>query len=199
MALNPSARQPVILAAGTPQILLPWDNAKAFEERLSGYDGRLASWTVWVAPSTLKPADAAKKVGMSEAELRRVNNIPPRVVIKAGSSLLVPRPLQLGNDVASHVADHGQLNLAPELTLKRSSVKAGKAETVASVAKRYRLSPATVAEWNQVSVTANFKPGQAVVLYLPAGSKPTKQVAKSKTRAPSATKPSSGPKPSSKR
>ena len=199
MALNPSARQPVILAAGTPQILLPWDNAKAFGERLSGYEGPLASWTVWVAPSTLKPADAAKKVGMSEAELRRVNNIPPRVVIKAGSSLLVPRPLQLGSDVASHVADHGQLNLAPELALKRSSVKAGKGETVASVAKRYRLSPATVAEWNQVSVTANFKPGQAVVLYLPAGNKPAKQAAKNKTRAPTATKPSSGPKRPSKR
>ncbi|MCX7233777.1 MAG: LysM domain-containing protein, partial [Burkholderiales bacterium] len=93
----------------------------------------------------------------------------------------------------------GQLNLAPEIALKRSSVKAGKGETVASVAKRYRLSPATVAEWNQVSVTANFKAGQAVVLYLPAGSKPAKQAAKSKTRAPSATKPSSRPKPSSKR
>ena len=111
----------------------------------------------------------------------------------------MPRPLQLGNDVASHVADHGQLNLAPEIALKRSSVKAGKGETVASVAKRYRLSPATVAEWNQVSVTANFKAGQAVVLYLPAGSKPAKQAAKSKTRAPSATKPSSRPEPSSKR
>ena len=30
-ALNPSAHRPVILAAGTPQILLPWDNATVFQ------------------------------------------------------------------------------------------------------------------------------------------------------------------------
>ena len=60
----------------------------------------------------------------------------------------------------------------PVIVLINGIEGAGKGETVASVAKRYRLSPATVAEWNQVSVTANFKPGQAVVLYLPAGNKP---------------------------
>jgi membrane-bound lytic murein transglycosylase D len=39
----------------------------------------------------LKPADAARMVGMSEDELRRVNDIPSRMRIKAGSTLLVPR------------------------------------------------------------------------------------------------------------
>ena len=34
-ALNPSANRPVILAAGTPHILLPWDNAKVFENNLN--------------------------------------------------------------------------------------------------------------------------------------------------------------------
>ena len=33
-ALNPSFHKPVILAAGTPQILLPWDNAKVFQRNL---------------------------------------------------------------------------------------------------------------------------------------------------------------------
>ena len=33
-ALNPSANRPVILAAGTPQILLPWDNAEVFQSNL---------------------------------------------------------------------------------------------------------------------------------------------------------------------
>ncbi|MEO8856413.1 MAG: transglycosylase SLT domain-containing protein, partial [Burkholderiaceae bacterium] len=36
-ALNPSANRPVILAAGTPQILLPWDNAAVFEANLRAY------------------------------------------------------------------------------------------------------------------------------------------------------------------
>ncbi|WP_296446882.1 transglycosylase SLT domain-containing protein [Rhodoferax sp. UBA5149] len=167
-ALNPSASRPVILAAGTPQILLPWDNAAIFQSNLEAFSGgRLASWTVWLAPTTMKPADAAKRVGMSEAELRSVNNIPPRVVIKAGSSLLVTRSTQLDTDVTLHLADNGQLSLAPDAILKRTVLKAGKKDSVASLAKRYRVSPASVAEWNTVSASAAFKAGQQIVLFLP--------------------------------
>jgi len=167
-ALNPSINKPVIMAAGTPQILLPWDNAKVFQANLEGYSGgRLASWTVWVAPTTMHPADAAKKVGMGEAEFRAVNNIPARVVIKPGSALLVPRSVRMEDDVASKVADTGQVSLAPEVVLKRVSVRTGKGETVATVAHRYKTSAANVAQWNKVGAAAAFKPGQSIVLYLP--------------------------------
>jgi membrane-bound lytic murein transglycosylase D len=148
--------------------LLPWDNAITFQSNLQGFSGsQLASWTVWIAPGTMKPADAAKRVGMSEAELRSVNNIPQRMLIKAGSSLLVTRSRQLGTDVTEHVADNGQLSLAPEVVLNRTVVKAGKKETVASLAKRYGVSPGSIAEWNLVNTTAAFKVGQPVVMYLP--------------------------------
>ena len=172
-ALNPSGgSRPVILAAGTPQILLPWDNAIIFQSNLETFSGgRLASWTVWRAPSTMKPAEAAKRVGMTEAELRSINKIPPRVVIKAGSSLLVPRPTELVADVAEHVADNGQLSLAPDAILKRNVLKAGKKDSVASLARRYRVSPASVAEWNKVSASAVFKAGQQVVMFLPVRAK----------------------------
>ncbi len=120
-ALNPSANRPVILAAGTPQILLPWDNAAIFQSNLQAYGGgRLASWTVWLAPATMRPADAAKRVGISESVLRSVNNIPQRMLIKAGSSLVVPRSSHYELDVALQVADHGQLSLASEPTAVKS-------------------------------------------------------------------------------
>ncbi len=126
-ALNPSASRPVILAAGTPQILLPWDSAAVFQSNLEAYaGGRLASWTVWLAPVTMRPADAAKRVGMTESALRSVNSIPPRVVIKAGSSLLVPRATHLETDVAVHLAENGQLSLSSEAATKRSKRKSGK-------------------------------------------------------------------------
>ena len=167
-ALNPSASRPVILSAGTPQILLPWDNAAIFQRNLEAYStGRLASWTVWLAPTTMKTAEAAKRVGMSEEALRNINNIPPRVLIKAGSSLLVPRSNHLESDVGLHVADNGQLSLAPDLVLKRTVIKAGKKDSVATLALRYKVSPANVAEWNKVKVAAAFKAGQAVVVFLP--------------------------------
>jgi membrane-bound lytic murein transglycosylase D len=189
-ALNPSANRPVIFAAGTPQILLPWDNAATFQSNLEAYGGgRLASWTVWLAPTTMKPADAAKRVGMSESELRSLNNIPPRVVIKAGSSLLVPRSKHLETDVGAHVADNGQLSLAPEVLLHRTVLKARKKDSVASLAKRYRVSPASVAGWNHVSVSAIFKAGQQVVLYLPQKARsPKKNTRKQASPAPAKRK-----------
>jgi membrane-bound lytic murein transglycosylase D len=167
-ALNPSVNKPVIMAAGTPQILLPWDNAKVFQTNLDAYSGgRLASWTVWVAPSTMRAADAAKRVGMAEADFRSINNIPPRMMIRPGSALLVPRGANSGQDVTSHVADTGQVSLSPETVLRKTSVRVGRGATVVNVAQKYKLSAASVAQWNNVAVTASFKPKQAVVLFLP--------------------------------
>jgi len=167
-ALNPSANKPVLLAAGTPQILLPWDNAALFQSNLEAYTGgQLASWTAWIAPSTLKTADAAKRVGMSVAELRAVNQIPNGMLIKAGSALVVRRSSGINTDVSTHVADNGQLSLAPDIVLRKVMVTAGKRDSVASLAAKYRVSAAALAEWNQVSAKAAFKPGQKVSLFLP--------------------------------
>jgi membrane-bound lytic murein transglycosylase D len=167
-ALNPQLNRPVILAAGSAKILLPWDNAKVFQRNLAAYsEGRFATWTAWTVPGTMSAAEAARRVGMDEAELRTVNTIPPRMLIKAGSVLVVPRPPSKQDDVASHVADNGQLTFAPEQQMRRTTLKAGKHESVASVAKRYRVSPVLVAEWNNVAVNAPFRAGQQVVVFVP--------------------------------
>ncbi len=167
-ALNPSFKRPVILAAGTPQVLLPWDNAKVFQRNLEARrDGQYASWTVWSVPATMSVADAAQQLGMSENDLRGLNNIPPRMLIKAGSALMVPRSTTTRQDVSSHLADNGQLSLTPENVTRRTTVRAGKGETVASIARRYKLAAASIADWNDVRANAAFKLGQQVVVYLP--------------------------------
>ena len=127
-ALNPSAHRPVLLAAGSSNILLPWDNAEVFQRNYEASTiARMATWTAWVAPSTMKVADAAKRVNMSEADFRVINNIPPRMLIKAGSALLVPRSANMLGDVAAQVADNGTLDLSPEAVAKRkASAKGGK-------------------------------------------------------------------------
>lgn len=166
-SLNPSANKPLIMAAGTPQILLPWDNAEVFTRNLAAHNGQLASWTVWSAPATLKPADAAKRVGMTEAEFRSVNNIPGGMLIKTGSTLLIPRGAKVDQDVPSQVADNGQINLAPDIVLRKTAVKARKGDTIATLATRYKLSASQVAGWNGTSVSSALKVGQSVVVYLP--------------------------------
>jgi membrane-bound lytic murein transglycosylase D len=167
-ALNPSLHKPVILAAGTPQILLPWDNAKVFERNFAAHnEGQYASWTVWTLPSTMSTAEVARRVGMDETELRNINRIPPRMLVKGGSALIVPRSNTSLADVTEKVADNGQISLTPEIVTRRTTVRASKGDTVASLARRHRVSPASLADWNDVKASAAFKAGEQVVLYLP--------------------------------
>jgi membrane-bound lytic murein transglycosylase D len=167
--LNPQLDKPVILAAGTPQVLLPYDNADDFVRGLKSHDGALATWTVYVVGKTMRPGDAAKLVGMSEEELRSVNRIPARMLVKSGSTLLVPRSAQHIADVSMAVADGAAMTLAPDLPpTRRVNVRVGKrGETVASVARRWHVATSDVAAWNHVSASGKFAANSTAVLFLP--------------------------------
>jgi membrane-bound lytic murein transglycosylase D len=126
-ALNPQHNRPVILAAGTPHILLPYDNAERFLVELERHKGALSSWTAWVAPRTLRTADAAKLTGMDETRLREVNRIPRGMMIRQGSALLVPRHVRHPHDVSETLADNGTLNLQRESAPKAKAAAQHKA------------------------------------------------------------------------
>jgi membrane-bound lytic murein transglycosylase D len=167
-ALNPQMNKPVILAAGTPQVLLPYDNANTFVKAVPQHKGPLATWTAWVAPKTMKTAEAAKQTGMSEAELREVNNIPPQMLVKVGSTLLVPRGAHRETDVSERLAETATLLLASDgPAQRRVAFKVGKkGDSVAAVAKRYGVSAAHVAQWNQVDAQARFPAGSTVTVFV---------------------------------
>ena len=167
-ALNPSFHKPVIFARATPQVLLPWDNAKVFRRNLKAYnEGQYASWTVWTVPTTITVAEAAQRVGLGEDDLRSINNIPPRMLIKAGSALMVPRDANVKGDVPGHVADNGQISFAPEVVTVRTTVRARKRDTLVSVASRYGVSVSNLADWNDLKSTASLRAGQTLIAYLP--------------------------------
>lgn len=181
---NPQMNKPVILAAATPQVLLPYEQASTFAENLARHTGPLATWTAWVVPKTMSPSEAARRTGMAESALREVNRIPPKMLVRAGSTLLVPRAPHITADVSERLADTASLNLAPDAPpLRRVTLKAGKSDTVAAIAARYKVSRAQVAQWNKVGSSARFKPGQAIVVYtaLKATAPKARQIA---TRAP---------------
>jgi membrane-bound lytic murein transglycosylase D len=193
-ALNPSLNKPVILAAGTPQVLLPYDNAGLFVNNLGKHKGPLASWTAWVVPRTMRTADAARQLGMNESNLRDLNHIPPKMLVKAGSTLLVPRSVQREQDVSEALADNAMMALAPDIPpMRRMRLKAGKRDTVASIAKRYRTSATQVAQWNRTSASAAFKRGQTIVVFVPTGKPAARNFASSARTKSSAT--SKGRKP----
>ena len=176
-ALNPAANRSLIIASVTPHILLPYDSVSVFKQNLNAMgDRRLASWTVWVPSETVTVAQAAKQTGATEEQLREINRIPVRMKIKAGSTILVPRAHGQEAEIPSSIANSSVgLSLAPEVeprpvqhvVLRRSSVRAGKNDTVASIAARYGLAPATVARWNGVKSGQKLTAGKSVVLHLP--------------------------------
>ena len=119
-ALNPQLNKPVVLAAATPTLLLPYDEARRFTGGLARHTGPLSSWTAWVAPRTMRPREVAGLVRMSEAELVEVNRIPPRMLVRQGSALVVRRTSPGGADVADHLADRARLALAPEAPARKA-------------------------------------------------------------------------------
>jgi membrane-bound lytic murein transglycosylase D len=115
----------------------------------------------------MKPAEAARAAGMSEDDLREVNHIPARMVIKSGSTLVVPRNGAVVADVSSTVADNATMVLAPDApALRKVSLRAGTHDSVDSIAHRYRVSASQVAQWNDVGTGARFAPGQTIVVYM---------------------------------
>jgi membrane-bound lytic murein transglycosylase D len=167
-ALNPSMSRPVILAAGTPEILLPWDNAERFQRRLEEHAQKpLASWTAWPVPKTMKVSEASKLVNMSENELRAVNQIPKGMRVKQGSTLLVARQGALDADVTEHLADNAQIAFAPEILLRRIMVKVQKGDTLASLASRHDVTPSSIAAWNKLKMPVALKPGQSIAILVP--------------------------------
>ena len=168
--LNPQLNKPVLLAAGTPQVLLPYDNANRFVRELARHPGPLASLTAWIAPRTLRPQEAAKLTGVSESRLKELNRIPDKMLIKAGSALIVPRHPDHAHDVAEEVADQGRMQLTPDgPRLVRKTLKAHpKGETLAAFAKRHGVDPAEVARWNKLPAQAALRPSQAMIVMAPA-------------------------------
>ncbi len=165
---NPQMNKPVILAAATPQLLLPFDNAHHFVESMAEHKGPTATWTAWQVPKTMRASEAAKHAGMTETGLRELNKIPPRMLVKAGSTLLVPRTAKRDHDVSEHLADNAALALVAEASPRRRTThKARKGETVASLAKRYGVPTQQLAQWNNVSAGTKFAAGTAVTVYLP--------------------------------
>jgi len=185
-ALNPSFNRPVIVGAGGAKLLLPAKNVDRFHANLAAWDATgqpLASWTVY----QMKPADTlaavARRVGINEEQLREANRIPPRYVIRAGSTILIPRDETMETDIPADSLD-ARFALVPEHSnLRKVTYRVRRGDTLHSVARRWNVSTKDLIVWNSLT-TPNLFAGQRLELTVP------KPKARPKTRT--AKKPAAG-------
>ena len=165
-ALNPAYSRPVIVGASSPTILLPADRADSFNANLAAWQATgqpLASWTAY----TLQPGETlsklAERVGLTEAQLREANHIPPRYRAAPGSTILIPRDESNNDDIAPGFIS-ASFALVPENTnLRQVNYRVRRGDTLASVARRWHVSADDIVAWNQLHSMSLFT-GQHLTL-----------------------------------
>jgi membrane-bound lytic murein transglycosylase D len=152
-ALNPQFNRPVIIGSSNTQILLPQSNAEKFKANLAKWGRALSSWTAHKVTGARERIETiASKFGTTPEVIREVNNIPPRMRLKAGSTVLVPKSEQLAEkDITSEIADNAMLAIEPDVPdTRRIFVKVGKRDTLASIAQRNKVTVAQIKAWNNL-------------------------------------------------
>ena len=134
--LNPAFNKPVILGAADQQMLLPFTRAELFQMNLASYSKPLSSWTALTVTKSETPEQLATRLALNSQLIRDVNNIPRGMRIRAGSTILIPKPPGKDSDIPMHVAEHGQLKLDKTTPPKPKTAKPSQGNnTTASTAK----------------------------------------------------------------
>ncbi|MCG1038681.1 MULTISPECIES: transglycosylase SLT domain-containing protein [Burkholderiaceae] len=166
-SLNPGFKQPVILGASQPQILLPFENANVFERNLKAYDGNLSTWKTYKVTERATPAVLAKKIGVDSGMLMAVNKIPAGMRLKPGSTLLVPKDDGDDEDISADVAENAVLAMEPEVPdTRKMLIRVRRGQSIAAVARRYGVTVAQIKAWNHTRRNTVMA-GQRLILHVP--------------------------------
>ena len=177
IALNPGFSRPVIRASVTPRIVLPADKVDVFHDNLERLGEKsLVSWKTYHPKPDETFDSIAKKHAMSVAQLKEVNGIAAR-------QKQVPRLLVVPTKDAT--VRKLPIMYAPPIpvTTRRIFHTVQPGETLASIAKKHRVSVEDLKRWNGVSKAV---PGRKLALEVRATPK-AKPRAKAKTKASTRT------------
>jgi len=157
-ALNPAFNRPVIVGAAAPNLLLPADRAETFSANLAAFESTgqpLASWTTYRLHPNETLEAVAKRVGLTEAQLREANRVPPRYRLVAGSTILIPRDESMEDIGADSLA--GTFAMVPESgALRRVTYRVRRGDTLQSVAHRWGVQADDIVAWNGLHNSALF-------------------------------------------
>ena len=166
MALNPSVKRPLLMAAATPTLLLPTGVAEHFSKELAAHRGKVSTWTAVRVQNDQRIESLAARHGAKPEVLRQVNSIPKGMKLAAGSTLLVPVSRAASAQVDENLVATAEMSLKADIV--RIHLVARKGETLKAVSKRVNLNLADLVRWNnKVSVRKKLHKGQALVAFVP--------------------------------
>ncbi|MDB5805748.1 MAG: LysM repeat-containing protein [Betaproteobacteria bacterium] len=164
VALNPSHNRPVIPGANNPVIVLPADKVETFKQNLEAREKPLSSWQAYLMKAGDKLEQIASKFGIDLTALRSANGISARQRVGAGHTLLVPRAKD-SKDVAEEQlpAEISQPPMETEGRVVRATYVVRKGDSLALIARKYKVSAADLKDWNR-SLGSAVKPGQKLTI-----------------------------------
>lgn len=188
-ALNPQFNRPVITGNADTQILLPQSNADKFKTNLAKWGRALSSWSAHTVTSARERIETiASRFGTTADVIRKVNHIPPKMRLKAGSTILVPKSEHSAEkDIAFELVENATMAVEPDVPdIQRIFVKVGKRDNLASIARRNKVTVAQIKAWNnlrQNKVVAGQRLQIQVPYRIATGRKARKQAARNPHRA----------------
>ena len=172
--MNPQFNRPLITGGADTRILLPESNAKKFKANLGKWTQALSSWTAHTVQSARERIETiAAKFNTTPEALREANRIPPKMRLKAGSTILVPKTAEsMNKDISVEVLETAKLAIEPDVPdRRRVAVKAGKKETLAGTHRKV----ASAAHGKKTVVTARAKTGSKTTVAAKAPSRSVKK------------------------
>jgi len=156
-ALNPAHNRPVILQDNSDLILLPVSAVETFRANLEGYDKPLVSWQAYQPKKGERLDRLAPRFGLTVETLKSVNGLSVKSRVSTGQTLLVPTS---GEETEGEFAAFN-MHLSPS---GDSPIKyvVRRGDTLASVARRYHVSVASLKQSNGSLKT--FKVGQSITI-----------------------------------
>jgi len=148
LALNPGHNRPVIVANGTPGLVLPADKAKIFLANLEVHDQPLVSWQTY----TLKRGDTLQSIasrhGISLARLQQINGIGRRTKVGPGYQLLLPLKGASLEPLPAMFRPPAAAQARMPVRSIDYTVKRG--DTLGVIAGRYKVSIDDLRRWNKI-------------------------------------------------
>jgi membrane-bound lytic murein transglycosylase D len=179
LALNPGHNRPVIVANGSPALVLPADKAELFRANLEGHDQPLVSWQIYTLRSGDKLEQIAARSGISLARLKEINGIGRRTKVAPGYQLMLPlKGASLEPLPAMYQPPPAR---EARMVARKVSYTVKRGDTLPAIAQRYKVSADDLRRWNQIGRLAA---GQRLVIEVQPSSPAKSATSAKKKRAP---------------